>query len=92
MSRVSVRPSVNVLFISSVITWPTKLNLARHLSCSNRFTAYISYEIELKLGRMILDISLHNRWESDFPVFLRGVLLGRAFWNFEIDSQPAVFI
>ena len=34
----------------------------------NLVTAYNSHPIELKLGRMILDISSHNRSESDFPI------------------------
>ena len=38
---------------------------ARLLKFSNRFTAYSTYPIELNLGRMILDISLHNRYEQD---------------------------
>ena len=40
----------------------------RLLRFSNRFTAYSSDAIEMKLGRMILGISPHNRSESDFPV------------------------
>ena len=32
---------------------------------SNRFTACSSYPIDMKLGRMIADISLHNRYEQD---------------------------
>ena len=39
---------------------------ARPFKSSSRFTAYISYPLELKLGRMIQDISLHNRSEQDF--------------------------
>ena len=50
---------------------------AHLLRSSNRFTAYSFYAIELKLGRMILDISLHNRLESDFPFSPRGAVGAR---------------
>ena len=39
---------------------------ARLLKYSNRFTAYSIDPIELKLGIIILDINLHNRYEQDF--------------------------
>ena len=39
---------------------------ARLLKFSNRFTSYNSYAIELKLGRMILDMDLLNCYEQDF--------------------------
>ena len=39
---------------------------AHLLKFSNWFTAYSFYPIELKLGRMVLDISLHNCYEQDF--------------------------
>ena len=45
---------------------------ARLLKSTNRFTAYSSYPIELKLGSMILDINPHNRSASHFSVPLRG--------------------
>ena len=38
----------------------------RLLKFSNRFTAYSSYLIDLKLGRISLDINLHNRYEQTF--------------------------
>ena len=50
---------------------------ARFLKFSNRFTAYSFYSIELKLGRMILDISPHNRLESDFPISPGGAVRAR---------------
>ena len=46
---------------------------ARLLQSSNRSTAYSSYVIELKLDRMMLGISPHNRLTSDyFLISLRG--------------------
>ena len=45
---------------------------ARLLKSSNQFTAYIFHLIELKLGRMMLDISPHNRFEPDFSVLFQG--------------------
>ena len=36
------------------------------LKFSNRFTAYSIDPTELKLGILILDINLHNRYEQDF--------------------------
>ena len=30
--------------------------------------------------------------EVGFSGFRQGALLGRAFWNFEVDSQPTIFI
>ena len=38
---------------------------ARILKSSNRFTAYSSHQIELKLSRMILDINLLSRYRQD---------------------------
>ena len=38
----------------------------RLLKSSNRFTAYSIHPIELKLGRMTLDLSPHNLAESEF--------------------------
>ena len=61
---------------------------ARLLKSSNRFTAYSSYPIELKLGRMILDISPLDRLASDCSISSRG----RASWNLQIDLQPTVLI
>ena len=39
---------------------------ARLLKSSNRFPVYSFYPIELKLGRMILDVGLHNQYEQEF--------------------------
>ena len=39
---------------------------ARPLKFSNRFTACSIDPIQLKLGMIILDINLHNRYEQDF--------------------------
>ena len=46
----------------------------RLLKSSNRFTAYSSHAIELKFGRMIHDISPHNRSEQDFLISPQGAL------------------
>ena len=56
---------------------------ARLLRFSTRFTAYSSYRIEMKLGRMILGISPQNLSESDFPFSLRGHCWGAPFEIFE---------
>ena len=53
------------------------------LNSSNRFTAYSSYPIELKLGSKILDISPYNRSESNFPCSPRGRCWGAPFEIFE---------
>ena len=45
-----------------------------------RVKVYISYPIDLKRGRMILDISSHNRSEPD-SYFAQGALRGRASCN-----------
>ena len=42
------------------------------LEISNRSTVYSSHARELKLGRMILDVSPHNRSTSDFSILSRG--------------------
>ena len=39
---------------------------ARLLKYSNRFTVHSSDPIELKLGMIILDFNLDNRYEKDF--------------------------
>ena len=44
------------------------------LKSANRITAYISYPIELKLRRMILDISSHNCSQPDFSILPSGPL------------------
>ena len=44
-----------------------------------QFTAYSSYPIELKLARMILDISVHNRYEQDFLVAQVGFRISKFF-------------
>ena len=53
---------------------------ARHLKSSNRYTAYNFYPIELKLGRTILNINLHNR-QQDFL----GAREGLRILNFFAD-------
>ena len=50
---------------------------ARLLKSSNRFTAYRSYPIELKLGRMILDIIPHKLSTSDFSISQGGAVGAR---------------
>ena len=55
---------------------------AHLLISSNRFTAYSFYAIELKLGRMTLDISPHNRSASDFSVSLPGGTVGARLLQF----------
>ena len=56
---------------------------ARLLQFTNRFTAYSTDAIEMKLDRMILGISPHNRSESDFPVPPRGRCWGAPFQIFK---------
>ena len=46
------------------------------MKSSNRFTAYSSYPIELKLGWIILDISSLDRFASDCPISTYGALWG----------------
>ena len=46
--------------------------MARLLKSSNQFTAYNFYPIEVKFGRMILDISSLDFSEPDFSDFLLG--------------------
>ena len=46
----------------------------RLLRFSNEFTAY-SNAIELNLGKMILDINLHNRYEQDFSGPGEGLII-----------------
>ena len=46
--------------------------MARLLKSSNRFTAYIFYPIELKLGRMILDVRPNHRSKPDFSISFQG--------------------
>ena len=53
------------------------------LRSSNRFKAYRSYAIELKLGRMIQVISPQTRSESDFPVSPGGRCWGAPFEIFK---------
>ena len=54
------------------------IELERPSICSStnfhifRLTAYSSYPIELKLGRMILDNCPHNHSEPDFSIPSRG--------------------
>ena len=47
---------------------------ARVWQFTNRFTAYSSYWIELKLDGMILDISPHNLAEPDFSISSQNML------------------
>ena len=61
---------------------------ARLLKSSNRFTAYSSCPIELKLSAMILDISPLNRSKPDFSNSFKGALWRRASCNIQINSQP----
>ena len=44
----------------------------------SQFTAYTSYAIELKIGRMLENIGANNRSGSDYPVSPRDAV-GRAF-------------
>ena len=60
---------------------------ARLLKSSNRFAAYTSYVIELKLGT-IPDISPHNRSDRIFRFPFRK----HTSWDIQIDSQPKVLI
>ena len=61
--------------------------------CSNLFTAYTFYPIELKFGRTIIDIRLHNRPpRAVFFYFPKRALQERASWNLQIDLQPILLI
>ena len=51
----------------------------RLLKSSDRFGVYSSYPIELKLGRMILIISPHNRSASNFSIPSGGAVGLRLF-------------
>ena len=42
------------------------------MESSNRFKAYLPHPIDMKLVRSILDISLHIRSDTGFPMFPRG--------------------
>ena len=65
---------------------------ARLSQFSNQFTAYSSYVIEVKRGRMIPDISPHNRSASvGFSVYPRR-RCGARLLKFVLDSQPTVRI
>ena len=39
------------------------------MQSSSRFPAYSFFPIELKFGRMVVDIGLHNCLEPDFSIF-----------------------
>ena len=55
---------------------------ARPLKFSNRFTARYSIgPIELKLGMIILDNNVHNRYEQDFQVQGRGSEIQNFLWT-----------
>ena len=56
---------------------------ARLLQFTNRFTACSSYPIELKLGRMVLDISPLDRSASDCSISPRGAVGGAHFEIFK---------
>ena len=54
--------------------------MAAHLlKSSNQFTAYNFYPIELKFGRMILDISPLDRSEAEFAFSFLGARLLEIF-------------
>ena len=84
----SVRPSIRLLiilfFLSFHITWPLSWNFANDtwyytlMGTVAQSRSVVSYAIELELGRMILDISPHNRFEPYFSISSRW---GRAYWN-----------
>ena len=61
---------------------------ARLLKFSNRFTAYSIDPIELKLGMIILDINLHNRYMRVFG----GAVEGQKIPKFFPDSFVHFFI
>ena len=65
---------------------------ARLLKSWNRFTAYSFYAIELKLCRMIADITPYNHSELDFSTFFQGRCGCAPLWNLQIDSQSTIFI
>ena len=51
----------------------------RLLKYLNRFIAYSFYPIALKIGRMVLDISLPNRYEQDCKVQGKDVRISEFF-------------
>ena len=59
---------------------------------SDWFTAYNIYSIKTELGRIILDITLHNRSQPEFFRFSFKEHCGRASCNPRIDSLPTVII
>ena len=62
------------------------------LEIFQRFKAYNSYAIEMKLGRIIERHQSAQSLGVGFSGFLQRTLLGRAFPNFRIGSQATVFI
>ena len=60
--------------------------LSRLLKSPNRFRAYTSHAIELKLGRVILDISPYNRSEPDFSISFQGGRLLKTLNRFTSHS------
>ena len=66
----------------------------RLLRFTIRCTAYSSYAVELKLGRMILDISPHNLAKEDFSISSEEVLWGarllRSSIRFAAHSSYAI--
>ena len=57
---------------------------------ANRFTAYTSYSIELKFGKIYTFVP-HNRSKSHLPISPKSAVEARLL-NLQIDSQPTVFI
>ena len=63
----------------------------RLFKSSNQFTAYNFYPIELKFGRMILDISPLDRSVPDYSISIQGRCGGRHLRS-SIRLQPTVFM
>ena len=72
----------------------------RLLKSSNQLTAYSSYTIDLKVGRMLLVISQYNRLESDFSISPEGAVGARLLrssnrftaYSYPIDRKLDRFI
>ena len=62
-----LRPDFSIIFQGRVGV--------RRLKFSNLLTGYSSHPIELKHGRIIIDVKSHNRLEPDFSDFLMGARL-----------------
>ena len=63
---------------------------ARFLKFAHRFAAYTIHLVELKLGRMVLDINLHNRYEQDFSGAGEGLRIPNSFCRRHLYMFPCL--